>query len=272
MSSAVGGDGGASAAPVHPKIRQRRIAVRREAGRRRLRVLLAVLVVSGLAAAVAAALRSPLTDVDEVTITGVARTKPAAVEQAARLDRPIQLIDVDPSVAASRIEALPWVRDAHVTRRWPDGVEIRVSERRPALVAPVDDGARWALLDETGRVLATEPTRPPGYPALSAGPAPGAPGTTIAGTALGAVRVAAALPPSLRPTVGDVVVVGGDVELALLPHGRVLLGPAAGVGEKLAALATLLAAVDLDGVATIDVRVPSAPTVTRRGPADAAKP
>lgn len=260
--------GAADTAPrvkAHPRIRERRIAVQREAGRRRLRLLVAAVAVVAVVAGGVAALQSPLTDVDRVRVAGARMTTRAEVLRVAGLDRRRQLLDVDPARIAARVERLPWVGTATVRRSWPSTVAIAVTERRPVLVAPVGAGERWALLDATGRVLALEPTRRPGFPALSRGPEPGRPGTTIDGRALVALRVAAALPADLGVEVGDVVMADdGGVDLALLPSGVVRFGDAADLPAQLEALVTVLGAVERESVAVIDVRVPSAPTITRR--------
>jgi hypothetical protein len=56
----------------------------------------------------------------------------------------------------------------------------------------------------------------------------------------------------------------GQVHLNLAPSGRVLLGDASLVDEKVAALATVFERVDLRGLAVLDLRVPGAPVVTRK--------
>jgi len=48
-----------------------------------------------------------------------------------------------------------------------------------------------------------------------------------------------------------------------VPAGVVLFGPAVQVAEKLQAVAIILARADLRGLRAIDVRVPSAPVLTR---------
>ena len=51
--------------------------------------------------------------------------------------------------------------------------------------------------------------------------------------------------------------------LNVLESGVVLFGPAVQVAEKLQAVAIILARADLRGLRAIDVRVPSAPVLTR---------
>ena len=72
---------------VHPRMRLRRIEVKRDAGRRRLkRVAMALgVVVAGLAVVTLA--RSPLLDVDELRATGGEHTTASEVLAAAGIDR-----------------------------------------------------------------------------------------------------------------------------------------------------------------------------------------
>jgi cell division protein FtsQ len=51
----------------------------------------------------------------------------------------------------ARLVALPWVRDASIQRRWPDRLEIRIVERKPAAVW--QHRGRLKLIDAEGAVL-----------------------------------------------------------------------------------------------------------------------
>lgn len=52
-----------------------------------------------------------------------------------------------------RLLALPWVRDASIERRWPDRLQIRIVERKPA--ALWQHRGRIRLIDAQGAVLPT---------------------------------------------------------------------------------------------------------------------
>nr|NIR41854.1 FtsQ-type POTRA domain-containing protein [Actinomycetota bacterium]NIS36949.1 FtsQ-type POTRA domain-containing protein [Actinomycetota bacterium]NIT98463.1 FtsQ-type POTRA domain-containing protein [Actinomycetota bacterium]NIU22072.1 FtsQ-type POTRA domain-containing protein [Actinomycetota bacterium]NIU70566.1 FtsQ-type POTRA domain-containing protein [Actinomycetota bacterium] len=116
---------------IDPRIRARRIAVRRAEGRRRLRFLLAALAVVGIAVGAWALSRSPLLDLDHVRIEGVGAGRVAAVDAAAGLGRGTPLVDVDLGAVETAVEALPWVRVAEASRDWPGTVRIDVGERVP---------------------------------------------------------------------------------------------------------------------------------------------
>ncbi|MFN2506990.1 MAG: hypothetical protein ABR540_22720, partial [Acidimicrobiales bacterium] len=70
------------------------------------------------------------------------------------------------------------------------------------------------------------------------------------------------LGPQLGPRTASVAAVDGGVELRLRPGGVVALGPPEGLEAKLAAVRTVLGSVDPRTVATLDVRLPSAPVLT----------
>jgi cell division protein FtsQ len=246
------------ALPIDPRIRRRRIEVRRDEGRRRRRIVVSCFVAAG-------ATRSPLLDVDRVVLRGAEHTRHDAVVELGHLASSPPMLDVDTATLARRVEALPWVLDARARRQWPSTIRVDVVERRPAAVLPAGEGT-WALADGTGRVLAVGPEKPPGLPVLGAVPAPGRPGTTVGGETRPSLAVAAALPDDLRSRIADVAAVpGGEVELQLVPPGGVVrLGPPVDLDEKFRVLATVLARAELAGVAVIDVRVPRAPALTRR--------
>lgn len=249
--------------PMDPRFRRRRIEVRRDEGRRRLRLLVACLSAAAAVGAGAGATRSPLLDVDRVEVRGATRTSRSEVVAAGGLGGRRAMTAVDVAAVARRVEALPWVRRARAERRWPSTVVVTVTEREPAAAAPAPPG--WAAVDATGRVLEIGPERPAGLPALAAVPAPGPPGSSLDPAAAVPLRVAAALPGALRTRVADVVARGGEVELTLAaPGGLVRLGPPVDLEAKLRSLTTVLTRADLANLAVVDVRVPRAPVLTRR--------
>lgn len=250
--------------PLHPRIRARRVEVRREAGRRRLRLVLGLLVTVGTVGAGWGVTRSALLDVDKVTVAGAQHTEPAAVVEAAGLRPGQPMLDLHATGLAADIESLPWVARATVTRHWPGTVAVRITERTPAGAVRLGDG--WVLADATGRVLSTTPAGAHDLVTIQ-GPLPAdspAPGAELAGPLLDGVRVAAAVTEAALDEVRQVTVDDGGVAvLALAGGAEARLGPTHDLDTKLAALATLFAKVDLRGVSSIDLRVPSAPVLTR---------
>lgn len=250
---------------MDPRIRRRRIDVRRDEGRKRLRILVGCLSVVALVAGAAGAGRSPLFDVDYADVRGAERTPRRDVVRAGALAGHPAMLDIDTATIARRVEALPWVLEATVRRQWPGTVRIDVTERSPAAVLPAA-GNGWALADRTGRVLQIGPDKPAGLPVIGNTPRPERAGASVPEAATPSLRVAAALPATVRPRVADVATLAsGEVELQLTPPGGVVrLGAPVDLDHKLSVVATVLARVDLAGVSVIDVRVPRAPALTRR--------
>jgi hypothetical protein len=169
---------------IDPRFVRRWVDARREEGRRRLKVLVAVGVVVGLLIVAVGVLYSPLVKVRHVRTTVAGTISPAAVRHLAGLDRRTLMIDVDGPAVASRLDADPWLGGAVVTRVWPGTVRIAVTQRKILAVVPLPvrpgaapGAAGWAEVDPTGRVLADVASLPTGVPVvqgLSAVPPPGA--------------------------------------------------------------------------------------------------
>jgi cell division protein FtsQ len=248
---------------IDPRLRQRWVETRRREGRRRLRVVFGVVTVGVLGGAAWGATRSPLLDVDQVVVEGADRSGTGVVRDASTVRRGEPLVGVDHGAAARRITALPCVLRAEVRREWPGTVRIRVTERVP-VAATRGGGGAWALLDRSARVLALVPAPPAGLTVVDGISEAGPPGTRLAAGAAEALGVVTALPPALAPRVAAVAVGGEGISLRLVPHGEVRLGTPEALEDKLRAVLTVLGVVDGRTVATLDVRIPAAPVLTRR--------
>jgi cell division protein FtsQ len=244
---------------IDPRISARRIAVRREEGQRRLHRLLWVGGCIGVAALSLGATRTPLLDLDRLEVTGADPAAVADALAAAGIRPGTALVDVDLAEGRAALEALPWVAEAELRRAWPGTVEVSVVAREPVASVAVAGGT--ALVAADGVVVAVGPD------AGGLVPVEG-PATVAAGDHVdlpGQLAVAAALPVELRPFVASVGAGdgAGAVVLHLAGGGLVRLGAADQLEAKLLAALTVLTQVDRSCLAVLDVRVPSAPTVTR---------
>ena len=251
---------------MDPRIRERRTAVLRAQGRHRLR-LLALLVSLPLVVLVGIlVLRSSWLSVRQIRVVGARETPTAAVDRAVAGALRHPMISLNGAALESRVDALPWVEHATVSRLWPSTLEVTVSERTP--VASVAVGSSWARLDATGRVLALVRSVPTGQPRLAGSVAPNLrPGGTVGAQMRVELTVAAAVPDPLRAEVDGIGPdPDGGVQLTLAQPSaaKVEIGPAVQLGAKMAALQTVLGQVDLTGVTVIDVRVPGQPALTRQ--------
>ena len=278
-------DRGPAVPPVDPRLRARRIEVRRREGRRRLRRLLIALAVTVLCAGAWGLSRSPLLDVDHIEVVGVERADATDVTAAAGISHGDPLVELDLAAASEAIAEMPWVRSVEITKSWGGTVRYRVVERLPVAVLSGTDGSSW-LVDADGQVLA--PAGPPDLGALPVvrGVAVPDPGDTIDPVHEPVVSVAVALTPGLAAWVEAIVVddhgelwldlvaepgsvLEGRVPEGSVPEGlvldgaRVRLGDARDLAAQLVGAETVLARVELDCLAEIDARVGSAPVVIR---------
>ncbi|MEL6297822.1 MAG: FtsQ-type POTRA domain-containing protein [Pseudomonadota bacterium] len=92
--------------------------------------------------------------ITQVDITGYEASDPADILERVNGDGARSLIGLQPHILRARIEALPWIDTATITRVWPDRLSVAVTERVPFAVAlDARDAANADLIDRTGRKL-----------------------------------------------------------------------------------------------------------------------
>ncbi len=235
--------------------RTRRRFARRQWARRWLTwryVLAFVVAVAAVVSVVWLVFFSSVLAVKTVTVTGTDLLSEEQVRRAAGVPDGEQLAALDTGAMRARVEALAAVQSADVTRRWPDGVVIRVVERQ--VVAVVDLGGRWRGMDAEG-VVFRDYERPPG----------GVPRVRVLSTAdrdalREAAEVVSALPAALSDRVDHVEVETVDrIALVLRDQRRVEWGSAEDSAEKAGVLAALLTAREAK---VYDVSVPGQPVTS----------
>ncbi len=249
-----GGTGKSSKDAVDPRMRDRRVAVQRDAGRRRLRRLLLALAVLAIATAAVGVVLSPLLAVDDIAIAGAGDRAPE-VRAVADDDLGSALLLLDTGGVADRVETLPWVASARVERELPNTVRITVTPRVPVAFARAADGT-VGLVDGRGVVLAVAPSPPLGLVELTGVTDVPPLGERV--DARDAARVAAGLGP-LAGRVATITVVDGRAALRIVSGPEVRLGTLDRVEEKARAADAVLGATALGALTYIDVSVPSAP-------------
>jgi len=248
---------------IDPRIRARRVAVKRAEGRRRLRWILTAAAIVTVLGGGWLSTRSSLLDVDHFQINGVSMHPEVLVVEAASVERGTPLLDVDLGSVDSRVEALPWVKSAHSARQWPGTVRIDVVERVATAIVPAGEGV-YALIDESGVVIAESPV----------GSAPDLPIIDIELVAnvgevdrasLPGLAVVSAMPVDLKPWVQKILVdpVSGKVGFDLVGSATAELGDQSLMVDKMESLRSVLARADLTCVASIDVSVADLPTIKR---------
>jgi cell division protein FtsQ len=116
-----------------------------------------------------ALLGSSLLVVRHVEVSGNRLVPAAEIRAAARVRIGAPLATVNTTVLAQRVERIPAVLSARVSRSWPDTLVISVSERRPALAVAAVGGFR--LIDGDGVTVRFATRKPPGLPVLTGPPA-----------------------------------------------------------------------------------------------------
>ena len=245
---------------MDPRIQSRRIDVMRAKGRRRLRLLLLIIAVLSLGVGGYFLSKSSLFDVDEIVIEGVSTELEGEVREAADINKGKPLLEVDSSSSSKRIEAIPWVREARISRSWGGTITIRVSTREPVAAFLSEEG--WVVVDIEGRVLDKEDELP--YDLLPIEEEVGSLsiGEWAPEQVIPLIQVAGTISTELT---GDVSSIKGSnqIELLLFGGGKILFGDSSDIEEKALAAATILSQVDQSSVLHIDVRAPLTPVLCR---------
>ena len=248
---------GASVADIGPHLEARREREGRSFFRRHAWRLAIVVGIAGLGGAAWAILHSSLLGAKVVTVKGpLSGDERSQVLAASGLSTHPPLIDVDPGAISARVSRIPWVADVRVTRHWPDGVGLAVRRRVPVAVM-ARPGGGYVEVDRTGRILAAPHSAPAGLAQLKVSAHPGSLGSWLPASVAPSLKVAASLPPALRPDVAAVVAEPqGEVDLQLTSPLTVALGTPTELRQKYEAAAAILTAASLQAGDVIDVSVP----------------
>ena len=206
------------------RFRLRRIAVRREEGRRRLRWFTIVGLVVGAGVVILLLLTSPILSVRKVDVEGVVYADPDLVASVVDSVKGEPILSVDLDAAEKKLLTISWVRQARVSMHLPSRVTIEIVERSPiAFFRSVDGFNR--VIDRDGRVLDVIEGDPTDYtPMIGTGPNISA-GQTVEQPFLGAAQLINALPADLQARLLTVTVSPeGEVSLELTNEVEVLFG------------------------------------------------
>lgn len=255
---------------VDPRLRARRIAVRRAAGRRRLRVTVIAGAVVVTALILMAVLASPIFAIDTVVVEGAVYTDRDALGDVVEELKGQTTLLADVDAAERQLLEIPWVKDARVTRDFPSRALVEIVERRPLAHFRGEDG-RFRVIDVDGVVLAVIDGVPIDYVEITGRGPNLRPGDDAGNAYRGAAQLANALPPMLRPRVtsmavsetGDITLVldGGTVDATAASPITVEFGQPSDYQDKLVALVNELERHAPGEISSIDVSSGS-PTVS----------
>ncbi|MFD5752635.1 cell division protein FtsQ/DivIB [Streptomyces sp. NPDC127033] len=200
--------------------------------------------------------------VGTVTTSGTEVLSRAEVESVAAVPLGEPLVSVDTDAVESRLlRKLPRIDSVDVGRSWPDGISLKVIERKPALL--IEKGAKFIEMDAEGVRFATVDKAPRGVPLLkmTAGQSAGSGRFGTDRLMLEAVAVRSELPGAVARETRALKVRSYDSVLLELTGGRTVMW---GSGEdgpaKARALTALMKAVPKAG--HFDVSAPTAPAAS----------
>jgi cell division protein FtsQ len=237
-----------------PATRSRRRFARRQWLRRWLvwrYVIASVLLVALVAATIWLVFVSSALTVQQVKVTGESQLSKQQILAAAQVPDGAHLAQLDLAAIRSRVGSLAPVRRVDVSRDWPHGVLIKVTERTP--VAVVEIGGRFHAMDADGVLFRNYQQPPPGMPRVVSG------ADTSSAALAETARVIASLPSGLAGRVDHVAVAGLDqVSLVMRGGAVVIWGSDAQSDLKAEVLVRLLARPGH----TYDVSVPGQPVTS----------
>lgn len=247
---------------VDPRIAARRDEVERARSRRLRRRLVVVLGVLAVLVGAVGLTRTPLLDVDRIEVRGNHAVTSQAIQVASALRSGDRMTGVDPGKVAARVEALPWIRTASVERRWPGAVRITVVERHPVAVITGPSGPE--VVDAGGRVLGPASGRDSALARLTGRASAGA-GERLGAPWRATLEVAQRLPDELRSSIASIGTGRTGPVIRLTTGTVVVLCDGSHLDAKLGALLALVQRADPTTAARIDLCVPGAPALTRKG-------
>ncbi len=244
-----------TATRIEPRRRERRKAVKRAAGRKRLKWFLLFLGVVVIVVGALAVLGSGLFAIEDVEVDGAERTDEDALAAVIEQLRGTPVLRVDTDAAEAALEAIAWVEDARVTTQFPHGARIELRERTPMATYAGADG-QFRLIDTDGRVLEVLDEQPADRMLVTSDAAPDLAAGTYAPTGFrAAASLIQALTPEMRGLAESVAVTadGSDLRLLLTEGIEVRFGASQELVAKLVRLQTWLD-IGRDGaVRTVDV-------------------
>ena len=199
---------------------------------------------------------SPLFETDHLEWTGLVFLDEEQLNAFAEFS-PVNVLRLDTRKLAKHIEKHPWVDGARVRWRWPNRVQVVVTERRPLAMIPVKEG--WFLLDPEGNLLP-----PPKGIAIYTLPLV----THMDVDSVEQLKTTARLLRSIPPGLEDYISEWNVQTTSFISREgtQIVIGDQTGLDEKFALLELILEDLAVQGVTAskIDLRIPKSPVVTTR--------
>jgi cell division protein FtsQ len=239
--------------------RESRMTAQRRGSRLRIAAVL------GLAAALLggcyALYNSSLFAINTVEVVGTVHVTSAQVRALARVPADATLIRFPADLVAARVAADPWVANVAVSRVFPSGMRIRITERVPIAIVDTPT-SRW-LADASGMIIATPTVAASGtVPVVEDVPGLDAKvgRRTTSEPLLNALKVLAGISPQLESTVRSISAPSIDgATLTTVNRVEIAIGEAVDLATK-SQLAEQILSDQKGKVVSIDVRITDRPT------------
>lgn len=214
----------------------------------------AVLLVGLVAFSIYAVYFSPWLRLEEAEVTGESQVTEEHVLRVAAIPEGDPLVRVDLESIEKRVRGIEEVKDVEVSRQWPHGVLIEVTERVPIAVFARAGG--FTQIDDEGETFGLIDEVPPGLPIVETDRTAGNDQNEYAEAA----AVITSLPESITTIIDHIEVSSvDDIRLVLDGDREVLWGSADNSEDKAAVLTDLLQ----EKARVYDVSVPGMPTIRR---------
>lgn len=207
---------------------------------------------------------SSLVAVESVDVEGIpAGSADAAALRAALVEagRSMTTLHLRPEALEQAVKPFPLVRSVNAEPGFPNGLTVRVTERRPAALIGVGSDALAVAGD--GTILRGVPTSELQLPRLPLGEAPRR--LRLTGTVLEQALVLGAAPKALRPFLDRSIYAEDGVIVELTSGIELRFGPPTQVREKWRAAAAVLADPELTVLDYVDLSAPRRPAVGGTG-------
>ena len=198
---------------------------------------------------------APLFAVDDVRVEGIGRSAPGGEQLRRSLiesGREMTTLHVRPDLLREAAARFPLVASVSAEADFPDGLTVRVVERRP--VAVLGDGADAVVVAGDGTLLRGLAVEEGELPALSAADAPRR--ERLAGPRLGEAQILGAAPDALLSHVDGVATDSGGPVVTLANGIELLFGTPWRAAEKWRAAAAVLADPGLTALDYVDLSSP----------------
>lgn len=210
-------------------------------------------------------LESSLFTLTEVEVQGAETVDPDRIRQMTGLVPGESLLTLDLGAVEERLLREVRLAQVEVTRRWPHGVRVRVTERRPVALLPVGEG--WLAVDPAGVLFPADPSWTGRLPTLTGvDPGSGLPGIQLDEPAPQLLALLTGPGIALFQRISELhLAEDGTVDLYLQDPTRVRLGPLEAAPSKFPILLAVLQDLDARGsqASEIDLRL-EAPVIRPR--------